>query len=88
VIVGTERLGWPPPPKGWRRFVPWETQSQLVYDDRSDEPTACCHLQPHEEAPALCGFPWEALVAVPGDRSWDDIEEWMRCDKCASVPDQ
>jgi len=39
-VVSTERLGWPPPRRGWRRCVPWETQTQMVYDDRSDEPTA------------------------------------------------
>jgi hypothetical protein len=85
VMIGTERLGWPRPAKGWRQFVPWESQSQLVYDDRPEEPTACCHLQPAEESPALCGFPWECLVTVPGERSWESLEDWMRCDECVKA---
>jgi hypothetical protein len=82
VIVGTERLGYPAPQQGWRRFLRWETQAELVFDDRPEEVTATCHLQPDERSPALCGHPWERLVTVPGDRAWADLADWQ-CERCA-----
>src|SRR5438477_9611173 len=84
-VVSTERLGWPPPRHGWRRWVPWETQTQMVYDDRPDEPSATCHLQRDEQSKALCGYPWEQLVAIPGAPSWTDLHPEMRCRKCTDA---
>jgi len=86
VIVATERLGYPPPRTGWRRFVPWESQVELVFDDRPDEVTSTCHLQPDERTAALCGYPWERLIRIPGDHSWTDLAAWQ-CERCAKKAD-
>jgi hypothetical protein len=70
VIVSTERLGWP-----------------KIFGARqhADEPSATCHLQPESYREALCGYPWESLVAVPGDPAWSDLHPDLRCDDCASA---
>jgi hypothetical protein len=88
LIVGTERLGYPPPPTGWRRWLPWETQTQLVYDDRPTEPTAPCHLQVAEDQPALCGYQWECLVTIPNSPTWADIDEIWRCQECSTMAER
>ena len=85
LIVSTERLGWPPARRGWRRWIPWETQSQLIYADHPDEPSATCRLQRHERAVALCGYPWELLAPVPASPAWGDLHPEMRCDACSGV---
>jgi hypothetical protein len=41
-----------------------------------------CHLQPAEDAPALCGYQWEGLVRVRRAASFDDIAEALRCPRC------
>lgn len=85
LIVSTERLGWPPPRRGWRRvfdLLPGESQTRLVYDTSPNEPTATCHLQAEAEQAALCGYPWECLIEVPGWRTWDSLEDWLRCTVC------
>lgn len=46
-------------------------------------PSSTCHLRPADDTPALCGFPWEALVDVPGGVAWSDLHPMMRCDRCA-----
>jgi hypothetical protein len=79
LLVATERLGWPVPRRGWRRWLPWETQKEMVYDDRSNEPTATCHLQRHENENALCGYEWEGLVPVPESPPWTDLHRNFRC---------
>ena len=89
--VVTERLGWPPSVKLWRRILLWETQDKLVYDDRYAEPTATCHLQVSPDVPALCGHPWELLVSVPGELAWTDLHPGMRCPDCsdeAGLPEE
>jgi len=88
LIVGAERLGYPPPRTDWRRWLPWETQTQLVYDDRPTEPTATCHLQVAEDQPALCGYQWEGLVTVPNSPAWADIDESWRCRVCSRLADR
>ena len=85
LIVVTERLGWPPARLGWRRWIPWETQTQMVYDDHSEDPTATCHLQRDLETPALCGYPWECLVPVPASPDWTDLHPEIRCAECSDV---
>ncbi len=85
LFVSTERLGWPPRPQGWRRFVPWETQDRFVYEDRPEEPTATCHLQRDDREDALCGYEWEGLIAVPGNPEWTDLAPYMRCDQCEAA---
>lgn len=85
LIVATERLGYPPQRRGWRKFLPWEYQGQMRYPDRTDEPTAACHLQRDDDQPALCGFPWEALIEVPGQPRWEDLDTWLRCDRCDAL---
>lgn len=92
LITATERLGWPPPPRWrwwhwlWLRPLwPLEVQDRLVYEDQADTPTATCHLQVSEESPALCDYPWEILVAVPGNPPFESLEEWLRCDECAKA---
>ena len=64
-------------------------QRRSTYPNDSDTPTATCHLQPAEDARALCGYQWEGLVRVPGAKSFDDITEELRCPRCvrASEPD-
>jgi hypothetical protein len=86
--VATERLGWPPGRKRWRRWF-GELQTRMVYDDRPNEPTATCHLQRHEDENALCGYHWEGLVLVPGSPTWTDLHPNLRCSDCsrgAGVP--
>jgi hypothetical protein len=77
MIVVTERLGRPR--WGSADFI----QMKLVYPVDSDTPTATCHLLPAAEQPAYCGFPWEALVEVPGARDFNDVPENIRCTPCA-----
>ena len=84
MIVATERLGWPGKESS-RLERAGILQKRLVYPRNSGAPTATCHLQPSAEEPALCGFPWEGLVAVPGGQEFEDIDEWMRCDDCQKV---
>jgi hypothetical protein len=89
LFVSTERLGWPPRPRGLRRWLPGETQTKMVDDDRPDEPSATCHLQRDERENALCGYQWEGLTAVPGLPAWTDLHPEMRCSQCcraAGVP--
>jgi hypothetical protein len=64
-VVATERLGWPRR-RRWSLFNLVEVQRKLVYDDEPDRPTATCHLQTADDSAALCGFPWEMLVEIPG----------------------
>jgi hypothetical protein len=81
VIVSTERLGHPGNDASWleRRGI---VQKQLVYPDDAASPTATCHLQPSTNEPALCGYPWEALVPVPGAPAFDSLPEGLRCVEC------
>lgn len=81
MLVVTERLGWPPR-RWWSRWLLVEWQGRLVYEDEPDRPTAMCHLQPAEREAALCGFPWEALVLVPGEPGWTDLHPELRCPDC------
>lgn len=85
LFVATERLGWPPAPRGWRRWIPWETQRQMVYGDRPDEPSATCHLQRDEEETALCGYEWEGLTPVPGSPDWTEPHPEIRCSECSTA---
>ena len=79
VNVATERLGRP------RRGRADIIQTKLVYPIDSDTPTALCHLMPAPEKPAVCGFPWEALVEVAGTTTFDDVPEELRCPECAEA---
>lgn len=84
LLVATERLGWPGKESGW-----WEragvVQKEMTYPTSPDEPTAACHLQPAEDQNALCGYPWEMLVRVPGAATFLDVPEWTRCERCAEA---
>jgi hypothetical protein len=84
LVVSTERLGWPPPPHGWRAITGlfYEYQDRLQYEIDPDLPTATCHLQRSVETAALCGYPWECLIAVPGSPAWTDLHPDLRCDVC------
>jgi hypothetical protein len=84
-IVATERLGWPR--RRWWQFLTVfvffiELQMRSRYDIEPDTPTATCHLQPRDDQNALCGYPWEVLVSVPGNPEWAGLAEWLRCDEC------
>jgi hypothetical protein len=81
MILSTERLGLPGAESPWLERAGF-VQRRLVYPNQPDEPTELCHLQPADSEPALCGFPWEALVAVPGDRTFGDIDPSLRCERC------
>jgi hypothetical protein len=83
LTVSTERLGWPRR-RGWRILtgVLGEYQGRMRYEVEPDMPTATCHLQPSEGEPALCGYPWEGLIRVPGNPQWTDLHPDMRCDEC------
>ncbi|GAA4475419.1 hypothetical protein GCM10023170_098550 [Phytohabitans houttuyneae] len=85
-LVATERLGWPRD-RWWHALtaVFGETQSRLRYDIEPDSPTATCHLQPRDDVNALCGFPWECLVLVPGQPPWRELARWLRCDECEDM---
>jgi hypothetical protein len=85
MLVATERLGWPLPSQGWRRWLPWETQRRIVYDDRPEEPSATCHLQKQDRERALCGYPWERLIVVPGSPKWTDLHPDIRCRMCSEI---
>ncbi len=63
-------------------MLPWESQTRMVYEINSAEPTATCHLQPSPECEALCGFPWENLIEIPDGRTWRALDDWLRCDLC------
>ena len=84
MIVATERLGRPDPraSRGDRGGL---VQRQLVYPVDSETPTATCHVQPSAREPALCGYQWEGLVAVPGSPSFDEIDDALRCDRCTRL---
>jgi hypothetical protein len=86
LLVATERLGWPAPSRGWRRWVPRESQSPMVYGDGPGEPSGTCHLQLEDRENSLCGFPWEGLVVVPGSPACTDLHPEMRCPKAAKWP--
>src|SRR4051794_4578121 len=85
LFVSAERLGWPPRRRWWLRWVPWETQTRMVYEDRAEEPSATCHLQRDDRENALCGYEWEGLVMVPGHPQWTDLHPEMRCDECSKA---
>src|SRR5688572_8180374 len=82
-LVATERLGWPPR-RWWHAVTQFlgEYQGRRQYDDAPNEPTATCHLQVDERTDALCDYPWQCLIAVPGQPPWEDLDEWLRCDEC------
>jgi hypothetical protein len=68
--------------RGLARFLPWEVQSRLVYEDQPTRPTATCHLQTDAEADALCGYFYESLVALPGGPPWERRHPDLRCCIC------
>jgi len=80
-LISTERLGTPGRESSWfeRRGY---SQRHLVYPNEPDAPTATCHVQPGPGVKALCGFPWERLVSVPGAVALADVPESLRCTKC------
>jgi hypothetical protein len=87
-FVATERLGWPR--RRWWHItgVPLgEVQTRLQYDIEPTTPTATCHVQSTEQSDAPCGYPWEALIAVPGQPAWRQLPHWLRCDGCEAAID-
>jgi hypothetical protein len=58
---------------------------RLGWRGRRDEPSATCHLQPAEDQPALCGYPWESLTAIPGHPGWTELHPELRCDGCSKA---
>ena len=82
-VVATERLGWPRT-RWWHVVIELfgEAQGRLQYEIEPDTPTATCHLQPRADRDAVCGYPGELLVAVPGQPQWSQLPEWIRCDEC------
>jgi len=79
VLVATERLGRP------KRSGGNVVQTKLEYPTDSDTPTATCHVLPSAEEAALCGYPWEALVEVPGCPEFLALSADLRCAKCERV---
>ena len=80
-IVSTERLGSPGSESGRLERIGL-VQKHLTYPNEPETPTATCHVQPASESPALCGYQWEGLVAVPGIAQFDQIDPSIRCPKC------
>lgn len=83
LIVSTERLGLPADDASWserKGFV----QKSLEYPIDPERPTATCHLQEAAETEALCGYPWEMLVPVPGAASFAEVPDDLRCPQCAA----
>jgi hypothetical protein len=76
-VVGTERLGWPSEESRWAERTGFQQ-----YFREPEVPTATCHLQLAADQAALCGFPWEALVEVPGKVQFPDIDPDLRCSDC------
>lgn len=85
-VVATERLGWPRR-RRWSLFGLVEVQRKLVYDDDPDRPTATCHLQTADDSAALCGYPWEMLIEIPGPVGWQELHPDLRCDQCSERAD-
>jgi hypothetical protein len=84
MIVSTERLGRPSEESG--RFERHGfVQKRLVYPLDSDTPTATCHVQRSAREPALFGYQLEGLIAVPGSPSFEEIEDSLRCERCATL---
>lgn len=84
LLISTERLGWPGKESGYLERLGF-SQQRRVYPTNPETPTAACHLQPAPDQNALCGYPWEMLVAVPGAISFDDVPRWTRCENCAGT---
>lgn len=84
LIVATERLGSPGRDSGWFERAGL-VQKRQQYPTDADAPTATCHLQPADDQPALCGYQWEGLVAVPRQPEWSDLDDWLRCDRCDTL---
>lgn len=59
-----------------------EVQTRLEYEVEPEKPTATCHLQVRDTDNALCEYPWELLVLVPGQPPWGELAQWLRCDEC------
>jgi hypothetical protein len=81
-LVATERLGWPR--HRWWQIWPWEVQTRRQYEIEPERPTATCHLQTSDREPALCGYEWEGLIAIPTQPDWYDLHPDMRCDECSA----
>ena len=81
LLVATERLGWPGKESGWleRSGI---VQKRSRYANRPDEPSALYHLQPASDEKAFCDYPWEQLIAVPGQPSWSSLDDGLRCGVC------
>ena len=86
-VVAAERLGRPGEDSGMLERL-GILQRQLRYPIEPDVPTELCHLQRSSDENALCGFPWERLILVPGAVSLDDIDEELRCRTCGGLATQ
>ena len=84
MIVATERLGLPGDESS-RLERSGIVQRRLVYPTDSTVPTATCHEQLREDENALCGFPCEALVAVPGVLALEELDPSLRCPRCLAA---
>lgn len=80
LVVATERLGWPPTLT--RRLAARLRREDPPPTADADRATATCHLQPAEDAPALCGMPWETVLTIPGSPRWTDVHPELRCREC------
>lgn len=84
LLVATERLGWPGRESG--RLERWGlVQRKLQYPTQPNDPTATCHLMVDESTPALCGYEWEGLVAVPGAPGREEFDPELRCEVCEAA---
>ena len=61
---------------------PGKRRPRQQYDCEPERPTATCHLQTTSDSPALCGFPWEALIDIPSAPEWTELHPDLRCDAC------
>ena len=84
MIVSTERLVWPGA-ESTRLERAGIAQHPLIYPDRPDEPSATCHVQPSVEEAALCGYPWEMLIAIPGSPRFDELDDRLQCSNCNRI---
>ena len=71
-LVSTEQLGWPGQESGVMERA-GIFQKRLQYPIDPSVATATCHLQRSPEENALCGFPWEGLIQVPGGRECEAL---------------
>lgn len=76
-FVATEQLGRP-------RFGIVLVQRRTRYPTEPEHPFGTCHLEAHSYDSALCGYPNDGLMAVPGSPPWLTVSDALKCPRCES----